>query len=93
MRGTTASIAPILSRDCIVISITIPLASSLPKRSGARVAMRKPCRARNINRRTKNTLLTPHIGYVSSEAYEKFFNGYFLAIDAFIRKNPRNIIL
>ncbi len=47
----------------------------------------------HILRRTKNTLLTPHIGYVSSEAYEKFFNGYFLAIDAFIRKNPRNIIL
>ena len=30
----------------------------------------------HILRRTKNLILTPHIGYVSEEAYEKFFNGY-----------------
>ncbi len=46
----------------------------------------------HILRKTKNTILTPHIGYVSHEAYEKFFNGYFLAIKAFINKNPINLI-
>ena len=46
----------------------------------------------HILRKTKNTILTPHIGYVSSEAYEKFFNGYLKAIEAFINKNSINII-
>ena len=46
----------------------------------------------HILRRTKNLILTPHIGYVSEEAYEKFFNGYFRAIEAFINKSPINII-
>ena len=43
-------------------------------------------------RRLKNTILTPHIGYVSSEAYEKFFNGYIKAIEAFLNKTPINQI-
>ena len=46
----------------------------------------------HILRRTKNLILTPHIGYVSQEAYEKFFNGYLNAIEAFINKNPVNQI-
>ena len=37
----------------------------------------------HILRRTKKLILTPHIGYVSEEAYAKFFNGYLRAIDAF----------
>ena len=47
----------------------------------------------HILRRTKNLILTPHIGYVSEEAYEKFFNGYLKAINAFLNKNPINRIL
>ena len=46
----------------------------------------------HILRKTKNLILTPHIGYVSEEAYEKFFNGYLKAIEAFINKNPINKI-
>ena len=46
----------------------------------------------HILRKTKNTILTPHIGYVSSEAYEKFFNGYLIAIEAFMNKTPINQI-
>ncbi len=46
----------------------------------------------HILRKTKNTLLTPHIGYVSSEAYKKFFNGYLEAIEAFIIKKPINVL-
>ena len=46
----------------------------------------------HILRRTKNLILTPHIGYVSEEAYEKFFGGYLKAIEAFINKNPINQI-
>ena len=46
----------------------------------------------HILRKTKNLILTPHIGYVSEEAYEKFFNGYLKAIEAFINKNPINQI-
>ena len=46
----------------------------------------------HILRKTKNLILTPHIGYVSEEAYEKFFNGYLKAIEAFIDKKPINQI-
>ena len=46
----------------------------------------------HILRKTKNLILTPHIGYVSEEAYEKFFDGYIKAIEAFINKNPINQI-
>lgn len=46
----------------------------------------------HILRKTKNLILTPHIGYVSEEAYEKFFNGYMHAIEAFINKSPINQI-
>ena len=46
----------------------------------------------HILRKTKNLILTPHIGYVSEEAYEKFFDGYLKAIEAFINKNPINQI-
>ena len=46
----------------------------------------------HILRKTKNLILTPHIGYVSEEAYEKFFNGYLKAIEAFIKKKPINQI-
>ena len=46
----------------------------------------------HILRKTKNTILTPHIGYVSKEVYEKFFNGYVDAINAFINESPINQI-
>ena len=47
----------------------------------------------HILRKTKNTILTPHIGYVSKEAYYKFFNGYIRAIEGFINQCPINQIL
>ena len=46
----------------------------------------------HILRKTKNLILTPHIGYVSEEAYDKFFNGYLKAIEAFINNKPINQI-
>jgi phosphoglycerate dehydrogenase-like enzyme len=46
----------------------------------------------HILRKTKNLILTPHIGYVSKESYEKFFNGYLKAIEAFLDQNPVNQI-
>jgi len=52
----------------------------------------EPLPRNHILRRTKNLILTPHIGYVSEEAYEKFFNGYLQAIEAFINKSPINQI-
>ncbi len=46
----------------------------------------------HVLRKTKNTILTPHIGYVSSEAYEKFFTGYLKAIKGFLEGDPINQI-
>ena len=42
----------------------------------------------HVLRKTKNLILTPHIGYVSEETYEKFFEGYLKAIEAYINRNP-----
>ena len=53
----------------------------------------EPLPADHALRKIKNTILTPHIGYVSAEAYEKFFNGYLKAIDAFFKGKPINQIL
>ena len=43
-------------------------------------------------RKITNAILTPHIGYVSSEAYEKFFNGYIISINAFLNGKTINKI-
>ena len=53
----------------------------------------EPLPSDHILRKTKNLILTPHIGYVSEEAYKKFFNGYLKAIEAFLDQNPINQIL
>ena len=52
----------------------------------------EPLPGDHILRKTKNLILTPHIGYVSEEVYEKFFNGYLKAIKAFLDKKPINQI-
>ena len=53
----------------------------------------EPLPKNHILRSVKNTLLTPHIGYVSSEAYEKFFNGYTMAIKAYLSGRVINKII
>ena len=53
---------------------------------------KEPLPRDHILRKTKNLILTPHIGYVSEEAYEKFFTGYLKAIEAFLNQNPINQI-
>ena len=53
---------------------------------------KEPLPRYHILRKTKNLILTPHIGYVSEESYKKFFNGYLKAITAFINKKPINQI-
>ena len=53
----------------------------------------EPLPAEHILRKTKNTILSPHIGYVSVEAYEKFFNGYLKAIEAFLNGEAINQII
>ena len=39
-----------------------------------------------------NVLLTPHLGYVSSETYEKFHQGYVDVVETFLKGKPMNII-
>ena len=47
----------------------------------------------HVLRNTKNVILTPHIGYVSEEAYSMFFKGYVKAIESFLDNDPINQIL
>ena len=46
---------------------------------------------RNLSKKY-NVVLTPHLGYVSSETYEKFHQGYVDAIISFINKKPINVL-
>ncbi len=39
-----------------------------------------------------NVVLTPHLGYVSSETYEKFYQGYVNAILSYINGKPINVM-
>jgi D-3-phosphoglycerate dehydrogenase len=39
-----------------------------------------------------NVVLTPHLGYVSSETYEKFHQGYVEAIRSYINGMPINVL-
>ena len=39
-----------------------------------------------------NVVLTPHLGYVSSETYEKFHQGYVDAIHSYISGKPINVL-
>ena len=52
----------------------------------------EPLPKNHLLRSMTNVILTPHIGYDSSEAYEKFFEGYVLAIEAFLNGKPINKI-
>ena len=52
----------------------------------------EPLPKNHLLRSMTNVILTPHIGYVSSEAYEKFFEGYVLAIEAYLNGKPINKI-
>ena len=42
--------------------------------------------------RSHNLVLTPHIGYVSEETYQKFHSGYVKAIEGFINDKPINVL-
>jgi len=46
---------------------------------------------RNLSKKN-NVVLSPHLGYVSSETYEKFHQGYVDAIVSFINKKPINVL-
>ncbi len=52
----------------------------------------EPLPKNHVLRSTKNLILTPHIGYVSEEAYSMFFKGYVKAIEAFLNNDPINQI-
>ena len=46
---------------------------------------------RNLSKKY-NVVLSPHLGYVSSETYEKFHQGYVDAINAYINEKPINLL-
>jgi phosphoglycerate dehydrogenase-like enzyme len=42
--------------------------------------------------KTPNTLITPHIGYVTEEAYEAYIEGIIENISAFFNHNPKRVL-
>ena len=79
---------PVIKQDDLINALNSDVISC----AALDVYDQEPLPRDHILRRTKNLILTPHIGYVSEEAYEKFFNGYLKGIEAFINKNPINQI-
>ena len=79
---------PIIKENDLIKALNNNIISS----AALDVYNQEPLPRDHILRKTKNLILTPHIGYVTEEAYEKFFNGYLKAIEAFINKKPINQI-
>ena len=79
---------PIIKENDLIKALNNNIISS----AALDVYNQEPLPRDHILRKTKNLILTPHIGYVSEESYEKFFNGYLKAIEAFINKKPINQI-
>ena len=79
---------PIIKENDLIKALNNNIISS----AALDVYNQEPLPSDHILRKTKNLILTPHIGYVSEEAYEKFFSGYLEAIEAFINKKPINQI-
>ena len=42
--------------------------------------------------RLKNTVITPHLGYVEEENYKAYFNGYVAAVRGYLDGNSINVI-
>ena len=84
------------NKCCPVLSLVRDLIDALNKEIISCAALdvydQEPLPKNHILRKTKNLILTPHIGYVSEEAYEKFFNGYLKAIEGFLNGNIINEI-
>ncbi len=76
---------PIINEQDLIDALNNDIISS----AALDVYDQEPLPRDHILRKTKNLILTPHIGYVSEEAYEKFFNGYLKAIEAFINKKKQ----
>lgn len=80
---------PIIKEEDLIFALKQKLISGI----GLDVFDVEPLPSRHIFRKLMqkyNLVLTPHLGYVSSETYEKFHNGYVLAIKAFIKGHPIN---
>ena len=41
---------------------------------------------------TPNTLITPHIGYVTNEAYEAYYDGIIENVITFLNNNPLRVL-
>ena len=52
----------------------------------------EPLPANHPFRNLKNTVVTPHLGYVEEKNYRAYFSGYVEAIDAFLKGKPKNFL-
>ena len=80
---------PIIKEKDLILALKKKLISGI----GLDVFDEEPLPSGHIFRKlmqNHNLVLTPHLGYVSSETYEKFHNGYVLAIKAFIKGDAIN---
>jgi phosphoglycerate dehydrogenase-like enzyme len=79
---------PIIDEDALVATLEAGKIAG----AGIDVFSVEPLPADHAFRRLENTIVTPHLGYVSDTNYEAYFNGYLEAVRAFLAGEPKNFL-
>ncbi len=79
---------PIVDEDALVAVLETGKIAG----AGIDVFSVEPLPADHPFRRLENTIVTPHLGYVSDTNYGAYFSGYLEAIKAFLDGEPKNFL-
>lgn len=79
---------PIIDEDALVAALETGAIAG----AGIDVFSVEPLPADHAFRRLENAIVTPHLGYVSQQNYDSYFNGYVEAIRAFLDGEPKNFL-
>jgi len=79
---------PIIDEDALINALKNKTIAG----AGLDVFSVEPLPADHPFRDLKNTVVTPHLGYVEEKNYRAYFSGYVEAIDAFLKGKPKNFL-
>ena len=79
---------PIVNEDDLIIALSTNVIAG----AGIDVYDKEPLPENNKLRFLPNALLTPHIGYVTAENYNIFYNQMIEALESCVNNNPIRIL-
>ena len=79
---------PIINEDDLIIALSTNVIAG----AGLDVYEKEPLPENNKLRFLPNALLTPHIGYVTAENYNTFYNQMIEALEACVNGKPIRVI-